>query len=141
MTSAKDSARAKVRRAIVAGKLDRPGVCESCGQSGPTSSDGRATIHAHHHKGYEFPLDVRWLCPTCHFQEDPRPAREFNGRSVLNEAQIAQIREQYRPGRMGGRWYGASENSQRSLARKFGVSPATIDRIVRNINWIDEALR
>lgn len=143
MISAKDSARAKVQRAIKSGKLERPAICQGCSEPGPISSDGRATIHAHHHKGYEFPLDVKWLCPTCHCQEDPRPAKESNGRSRLDGEAVSVIRARYAPAltQGGSRYREPNPNSARSLAIEFGVSQATIDRIVRNVNWIDEALK
>lgn len=49
-----------VRRAVAAGRLQRPTRCSSCGRE--------ATIHAHHHNGYDkaHHLDVRWLCVACH---------------------------------------------------------------------------
>lgn len=48
-------ARWQVRRAIVAGRLERR-ACEVC---------GTASVHAHH-DDYSRPLDVRWLCPAHH---------------------------------------------------------------------------
>lgn len=55
-----------VRAAIAAGTLVRPALCQSCGSSGSPMSDGRAAIQAHHHHGYDRPLDVLWLCVDCH---------------------------------------------------------------------------
>jgi transposase-like protein len=40
--------------------------CEECGKSGK-SADGRNYVHAHH-DDYNRPLDVRWLCVTCHHE-------------------------------------------------------------------------
>lgn len=53
----KFAAREKVSAAVKSGVLIRPDGCEACGSSG--------MIHAHHHD-YSKPLEVRWLCPTCH---------------------------------------------------------------------------
>jgi ribosomal protein S27AE len=50
------SARSKVQNAICAGRLKRQ-PCETCG------SDWN--IHGHH-DDYLKPLDVRWLCASCH---------------------------------------------------------------------------
>jgi hypothetical protein len=55
----------KVRKAIVAGRLVKPVDCSRCGR-------GDLRIEAHHHKGYEFPLDVTWLCKSCHRMEHVR---------------------------------------------------------------------
>lgn len=67
-----DAARLAVARAVRAGKLRRPSHCP-CGR--------RALIHAHH-EDYGRPLDVTWLCATCHQARHrelqglpPRPAR------------------------------------------------------------------
>ena len=46
-----------VRRAVKTGRLTRPERCERCGKTGK--------LHAHH-EDYTKPLDVIWVCPTCH---------------------------------------------------------------------------
>lgn len=61
----KAQARAAVKRAIDRGELVRPSTCEDCGGPGREYKDGRAGIHAHH-PDYSKPLDVKWLCATCH---------------------------------------------------------------------------
>lgn len=52
----------KVENAILSGKMKR-GPCESCGR--PSTS--HMPSHAHH-DDYSKPLDVRWLCASCHKQ-------------------------------------------------------------------------
>lgn len=52
----KKIARDKVYRAIKSGKLERL-VCEICGDP---------KTQAHHYKGYDHPLDVKWLCRKHH---------------------------------------------------------------------------
>lgn len=54
-----------VHHAIRRGELSRPDSCERCGSTPPKSIDGRALIHAHH-RDYSKPLDVEWLCVSCH---------------------------------------------------------------------------
>ena len=49
-----------VRTALAQGKLVRPDVCEDCGET--------AKVHGHH-DDYSKPLEVRWLCRSCHRKE------------------------------------------------------------------------
>lgn len=53
----KHNARKKVLRAIESGKLIRPSKCELCGEE---------LFCEAHHKDYNKPLEVIWLCKTCH---------------------------------------------------------------------------
>jgi hypothetical protein len=55
----------RVYRALKAGLLTRPDTCDRCGQDPGVARDGRPMIHAHH-EDYDLPLDVTWLCTTCH---------------------------------------------------------------------------
>jgi transposase-like protein len=51
--------------ALRRGILERQ-PCEACSRdSQQTGIDFRTDIHAHH-DDYSKPLDVRWLCPSCH---------------------------------------------------------------------------
>ena len=54
----------KLRAAVKKGFLTRPEECSVCKKS--QYPDGRKfKIHGHH-DDYNFPLQVRWLCATCH---------------------------------------------------------------------------
>ena len=46
-----------VHRAVKSGRLIRPDRCPRCGRGGNVQA---------HHNDYSKPLDVKWLCPTCH---------------------------------------------------------------------------
>ena len=48
----------KFKRALKAGILHRPDKCQRCGK--------KCKPDAHHHNGYDKPLDVLWLCRQCH---------------------------------------------------------------------------
>lgn len=50
-------AKSVVERAVKSGKLKRPDCCSQCGKEG--------WIVGHHHD-YTKPLDVIWVCQTCH---------------------------------------------------------------------------
>lgn len=55
---AMDSARAEIARALRCGRLVRPQACQDCGREG-----GRIEGH---HLDYARPLEVIWLCRSCH---------------------------------------------------------------------------
>lgn len=63
----KEAAYRKVNRALKSGKLTKL-PCEVCGTE--------VKVQAHHHDYFK-PLDVRWLCFTCH--------REEHGQVVVSE--------------------------------------------------------
>lgn len=53
----KESAYAAYRQALAAGVLVRPDACSKCHEVG--------RVEGHHHS-YASPLEVQWLCRTCH---------------------------------------------------------------------------
>jgi len=78
----KERARAKLSQKIRSGKIKPKTNCEQCGEAGKKTLDGRRYIQAHHHKGYENPLDVVWLCATCHIythKQLTKFEKEFGG--------------------------------------------------------------
>jgi hypothetical protein len=119
----KQKAYGAVRRAIAQGKLVRPPNCSKCGSVDIKGSDGRSTIHAHHHD-YTKPLDVEWICVKCHRIETPMPRYraeqplirgERNGSHVLKDFQVLEIK--------------ASKLTHRKLGEIYGVDRSTITRI------------
>ena len=56
----KERARGRVRDAIRHGKMVKPTVCECCKTETPAH-----LLDGHHHD-YDKPLEVRWLCRSCH---------------------------------------------------------------------------
>ena len=59
--SARKKARRAVQSALEAGELRRPERCEGCEGAGPIEA---------HHPDYSKPLDVRFLCDSCHARAD-----------------------------------------------------------------------
>jgi ribosomal protein L44E len=51
----------QLNKAVALGQIERPDACEKCGYVGRATRD----IHGHH-DDYSRPLDVRWLCSSCH---------------------------------------------------------------------------
>jgi hypothetical protein len=72
----KVSARRKVREALRDGLLVIASACQKCSHSPPPGRDGRRTLHAHHHNGYDKPLDVEWICAVCHAEEHRARGKE-----------------------------------------------------------------
>ncbi len=56
----KERARSRVRDAIRYGKLIKPDSCQRCGKPTPAN-----LLDGHHHD-YSKPLEVEWLCRSCH---------------------------------------------------------------------------
>ena len=63
MTPLKSIARYRLKVEVKTGRIKVPGTCSDCGLP--------AKLHGHH-DDYTKPLDVRWLCPTCHIKEHAR---------------------------------------------------------------------
>lgn len=59
--SHKQNARVRLYYALKKGKIARPDVCQECSQPG--------RIEGHHHD-YNKPLEVAWLCTSCHAAAD-----------------------------------------------------------------------
>ena len=59
-------ARAKARYAVKTGKLVKPTKCEGCELKKPLQG---------HHPDHSKPLEVIWLCSTCHAEEHNRLRR------------------------------------------------------------------
>src|SRR5688572_5383578 len=56
----RNRARGQLKRAVVDGTVDKPLECQACGKRCEPHA-----LHGHHHD-YTKPLDVDWLCATCH---------------------------------------------------------------------------
>lgn len=54
-----------VEKAIKKGLIERPQICQECGNH-CVPANGRPQIEAHH-DDYNHPLTVRWLCRKCHY--------------------------------------------------------------------------
>ena len=67
----KESARAKLRRAVKLGRMKKPDKCQRCG------SDKQ--IESHHFRGYDHPFDVIWLCHKCHGFVHRKPSSAGKG--------------------------------------------------------------
>jgi hypothetical protein len=66
ITACQDKAHRIVRRAVKTGELV-PQACERCGLPGDTMRDADCREMEAHHEDYGKPLDVVWLCRSCHW--------------------------------------------------------------------------
>jgi hypothetical protein len=64
-TEKQRAARVAVQLAVQNGMLKPPDKCEGCGLEPLSMDRRRRSVHAHH-PDYDKPLDVMWLCTTCH---------------------------------------------------------------------------
>jgi len=53
----KHKARARLRKAVESGRIIRPEKCGECGEGGRIDA---------HHRDYDLPYEVEWLCRLCH---------------------------------------------------------------------------
>lgn len=60
----KDIARQRVRDAVRSGRLVKPDKCSRC-----LIVFEKKLIHGHHHRGYENPYEIEWICIFCHNKE------------------------------------------------------------------------
>lgn len=138
----KRAAYSAIRRALANGTLSRPSTCEKCGQEPPRCEDGRAGIQGHHHLGYDYPLDVKWLCPACHkgeeafsaYVSDPQWRRENpdynriganNPNAKLSDAQALAIFEDTRSAVKTAADYGVSDWVVKQIRQGKAYRPAT----------------
>ena len=78
-TPAARKAQGLVRSQLRVGLLERPKTCEECGKAGKR-------IEAAHYD-YEQPLEVRWLCRSCHVRWDKKDPK--NGTYVVTPPNAA----------------------------------------------------
>jgi hypothetical protein len=76
----------RVARAIRRGELVRPETCSRCG------GRGKGPIEAHH-EDHQKPLDVEWLCSSCHrYADAAKRWREDGGRFMARTSREARMR-------------------------------------------------
>ena len=114
-----------VANAIKRGAMFRPTTCQKCGNT--------AALDAHH-EDYSAPLDVKWLCRSCHFNAHEKKISECDKNyefgeqhhsAKLTESSVANIRSDWACGTI----------SKRALARKYRVSERNIRLILEGKTW------
>lgn len=114
-----------VQSAVRTRAMVKPMTCESCGTT--------ANLEAHH-EDYAKPLEVTWLCKSCHFNlHEPKiitckKAFEFGVKhhgAKLTDADVIDIRAEF----------SLAGISKRGLGRKYGVSDKNIRLILEGKIW------
>ena len=113
----------RVQNAIDYGKLIRPDVCSRCGNNPGRDAMGRSRIEGHH-VDHNKPLEVEWLCDSCHKEISPRAHGERCGSAKFTEKQVLRIRKAFKCGMSGHK-----------LASAYGVTPKAIYDIVNRKTW------
>ena len=109
----KINARRVVEAAIKAGVLVKPEACSSCGKK-----DCRIEAH---HEDHTKPLEVTWLCVSCHRKRDYEMRRKQGilkkpkSSRKLTDDQVREIRE--------------CDLSYSQMAKKYGVSVSVLQKI------------
>lgn len=109
----KINARRVVEAAIKAGVLTKPEACSSCGKK-----DCRIEAH---HEDHTKPLEVTWLCVSCHRKRDYEMRRKQGilekpkSSRKLTDDQIREIRE--------------CDLSYSQMSKKYGVAVSTLQKV------------
>jgi hypothetical protein len=74
MPKEKQAARKTLAKAVRYGRIVRPDACQKCGAI--------TEIHGHH-PDYSKPLEVEWLCRSCHTDAHRGDARRHGGRRSI----------------------------------------------------------
>lgn len=83
-----ERARDKLRKEIKAGRIVKPDICELCGSEVGVST---SEIIGHHWRGYDYPLDVWWICRSC----NTHPQLTHDGSQTLE--QMRQVMGKLKP--------------------------------------------
>ncbi len=112
-----------IRNEVRTGRMIVPDRCELCGTPDRKCKNGRRYLEGHHHKGYEFPLEVQWVCPSCHTkQEDCRRRKGTrHGNHKLTDDVVRVIR--------------VSGLSVRELSKLLGIANSRVASARRGDTW------
>lgn len=113
----------RLNNAVAQGRLVRPDVCERCGEKPGPDSLGRSRIEGHH-LDHSKPLEVIWLCDSCHKKETPSARGTRVWASKFTEANVRKIRKLLLSGK------GVNE-----IGRMFGVTHKAVSDIRDGVNW------
>ena len=122
----------KLQEAVRMGIVVKPDTCEMCHQQLPKNK-----IHGHH-EDYSKPLEVKWVCSSCHARITNKDyIKRFgipkygstigdkNGFSKLTVEDVREIRRLLKPEPL----------TLREIGQMYGVAMTTIWRIKKGVDW------
>lgn len=89
--SARKLAYSRLNNAIEKGHIVRPSICSRCGDEPAPDALGRSRIEGHH-EDHSKPLEVEWLCDSCHKEITPSARGERSTFSKFKPKDVRQIR-------------------------------------------------
>jgi len=116
-----DRARSKVQYFVKTGKLIPSPICEQCGKEGKTRA---------HHNDYDKPLEIKWLCGTCHGTLEC-PAHKPKKRGVCNDGRGNRPKTERNQKIME---YWGKGYRQISIARMFKMKVSAVSMVI----WREE---
>ena len=110
-------ARASIHYRVTTGKLTRASHCSKCGKEGKTRA---------HHEDYNKPLEIIWLCGSCHGKlEDPPHKPKKRGR--CNDGRGNRPKTERNLKIME---YWAKGYRQKSIARMFKMKESAVSMVI-----------
>lgn len=113
-----DRARSRIHYLVKTGKLIPSPICEQCGKVKQTRA---------HHDDYDKPLEVRWLCGTCHgLLECPAHKPKKRGRCEDgrgNRKKTERNQKIYE--------YWLKGYRQIAIARMYKMKPSAVSMVIR----------
>lgn len=82
----KNKARSAVNYALAKGLIMRPSNCELCGEPDRKLRGGRSGLRADHYKGYEFVLEVRFVCTFCDGKQERERGNTTLGKRIASDS-------------------------------------------------------
>ena len=116
----KRKSQGKLRDAVRRGMIQKSNYCESC-----MKTLKREMLSGHHHHGYDFPLDVLWVCQGCHSKiHNMNPNGSKKVEAKLTEEIVRQLRRMIK-----------YRGFYSEMAKQHKVAVSTVRRAVLGEKW------
>jgi hypothetical protein len=133
MLSQKTIAQRAVTSAVSSGRLRTAERCERCGAPDSQRVGQGIRLHAHH-ADYSKPLDVEWLCPSCHSKHHAAERAATGLRPItirLSPDELANLRQ---------RAATADMTVSEFVRRELGLRGRVADDVEHRLDLLDHRL-